>query len=314
MVQGRLAAVKAGPDFVGYTAKDPDRRIGIRQLPGAAYWFLKSKLVYGALSYPYGVLKHSKLLRTVDRTSAHTYTCFYRSPTQLETLSGAVLDFLGHPERTGTRLEIVLMACSNGAEVYTIASWLSHQVPQLDFHITASDLHQSMADKATLGEYTAEEALQSEYITPGFIAQTFDRKGELYVVKPALRAKATFSQANLLDSEGLKGRFGPAHLVLAQNVLFHLSPDNARIAFDNLYSMLGPRGALLVEGMDPDLRVELTEKYGLEPLAANRRRIYSETRVHTPPDWWNYYWGSEPYFPLRHDKERRYGTIFLKRG
>jgi chemotaxis protein methyltransferase CheR len=133
------------------------------------------------------------------------------------------------------------------------------------------------------------------------------------VVKPELRAKTSFSQASLLDSEGLRGRFGPAELVLAQNVLFHLSPDNARLAFDNLYRMLAPRGALLIEGMDGDLRVELTQRYNLDPLPDNLRRIYSETRVHTPTDWWNYYWGSEPYFPLRPDKERRYGTIFLKR-
>jgi len=306
--------VAARPDYVGYVAKDPEQRTRVRQLPGAAYWFLKSKVVYGALAYPYGVFKHSKLLRSVDRTSAHTYTCFYRSPTQLRVLSGPVLDYLGRPERTGRRLEIIAMACSNGAEVYTLASWLSLRVPGLDFHITASDLHQSMVDKAASGQYTADEALQSQYITTDFVSRTFDRKGEFHVVKPELRAKVTFHQADLLDSHGLRERFGPAPLVLAQNVLFHLSPANARIAFDNLYNMLQDRGVLLVEGMDGDLRVELTQRYGLEPLLDKQRRIYSETRVHTPIDWWNYYWGSEPYFPLRPDRERRYGTIFLKRG
>lgn len=301
------------PEFVGYTAKDPTRRPTLRQLPGKAYWFLKSKLFYGVLTFPYGAYKHAHLLRTVERTSTHTYTCFYRAPAQLAALVGPVMDFLGNPEKTGQRLDIVLMACSSGAEVYTLASWLMQELPQLDFHITASDLHQSMADKAALGEYGPDEALQSEYITPEFIERTFDRQGDRYIVKPEIRAKATFSQANLLDSEGLKDRFGPAQLVFAQNVLFHLKPADVEIAFANLYRMMAPRSALFIEGMDQDLRIKLTEKYGLEPLLEDQRRIYSETRVHTPKDWWNYYWGSEPYFPLRPDRERRYGTIFLRK-
>jgi len=302
------------PDFVGYSAKDPTKKRTLKQLPGAIYWRLKSQLYYGVLTYPYGVKKHTELLRTVERTSTHTYTCFYRSPTQLSTVSEAVMEFLGDPVRSGQHVEIVLMACSSGAEVYTLASWLMHQVPQLSFHITASDLHQSMVDKAALGEYKPEEALQSEYITPEFIEQTFIKRGDVYAVKPEIREKATFVQADLLDSQGLAGRFGPAQLVLAQNVLFHLKPEQARVAFGNLYRMLAPKAALLVEGMDQDLRIELTKQYGLEPLLENHRRIYVETRVHTPRDWWNYYWGSEPYFPLRSERERRYGTIFLKQG
>lgn len=302
------------PDYGGYVAKDPAQHASARKVAGTAYWRNTARMVFGALTYPYGVFRHSQLLRHVDRRSTHTYTCFYRAPTQLQTLSGPVLDFLGHPERSGKRLEIVVMACSNGAEAYTIASWLTQQVPDLDVHVTATDLHQSMVDKAAAGEYTRDEALHSEYITPEFVAHTFDQRGDRYVVRPALRAKVSFSQADLLDGEALRERFEPAPLVLAQNVLFHLSPDEARIAFDNLYAMLAPRAALLIEGMDGGLRVELTKRYGLEPLAANRRRIYSETRVHTPVAWWRYYWGSEPYVPLRPDRERRYGTIFLKRG
>lgn len=301
------------PDYIGYSAKDPSKHIGLRQLPGAAYWYLKKKVFYGAVSFPYGVQKHAELLRTVERTSSHTYTCFYRSPAQLRALSGPVMDFLRGAGKSGERLEIVLMACSNGAEVYTLASWLTQQLPKLDFHITASDLHQSMVDRAATGEYSADEALQSEYITPEFVNFTFDRKGDLYVVKPELRAKTTFTQADLLDSAGLSERFGPAQIVLAQNVLFHLSPAGARSAFNSLYKMLTKKGVLLVEGMDQALRVELTKEYGLLPLQDDLRKIYSETRVHTPPDWWNYYWGSEPYFPLRRDRDRRYGTIFLKR-
>ena len=299
-----------GPNFTGYTAKDPGRARGLS--PGAAYHYLKINVWYGGVLLPYGMMKHRKLLRTVSRTQSHTYTCFLRGPTQLQTLCGPVMDFLGNPARTGQKVEILLFACSNGAEVYTIASWLMQYLPGLDFHITASDLHQEMVDRCNAADYSAEEALQSEYITPSFVTSTFDRKGDRYVVRPEVKEKATFVQASLLDRPGLEQKFQPADVVIAQNVLFHLVPKDATEAFENIVAFLKPRSALLIEGMEQDLRVELTKRHGLEPLLANHRKIYMETRVHTPADWWNYYWGVEPYLPVRPDRDRRYGTIFLK--
>lgn len=294
------------PNFSGYHAK----RIGSRS-PRGLLRRVKMQL-YGAVLFPYGTYKHQRLLRDCKRVDNHTYTCFLRAPSQLRALTGPVLDFLGNPEREGRRLNILMFACSNGAEAYTIASWLMMKVPQLDFHITGSDLHQQMVERCVAAEYSEAEALHSDYVTREFVEATFDRKGDRYVVKPSIRERASFSQANLLDAEGLDKQFKPADLVTAQNVLFHLTPPDARKAFANVAKFLAPRSVLLVEGMDPDLRVELTRLHGLEPLTHDLRKIYSETRVHTPADWWNYYWGSEPYFPLRPDKERRYGTIFLR--
>jgi chemotaxis protein methyltransferase CheR len=296
-----------GVNFPGYYAKVPARKAGAR----TALRRLK-RAIYGAMLFPYGVRKHKRLLETCDRTSHHTYTCFLRAPAQLSAITGPVLDFLGAPQRTGRPIEILMFACSNGAEAFTLASWLTLNVPALRFHITASDLHQEMVDRCLAAEYSADEALQSEYITTEFVDATFERRGERYVVKQHIRDKVSFFQANILESNRPSERFVPADIVTAQNVLFHLSPANARIAFANAVSYLKPTGVLLAEGMDTDLRVELTQHHSLQPLVFDLKTIYSETRIHTPQDWWNYYWGTEPYFPLRREKERRYGTIFLR--
>jgi len=300
--------MKKNPNFAGYSAKTPDQHLGARARLGK----LKRDLIYGAVLFPYGVYKHQQLLANCDRINNHTYTCFFRAPAQLQALTGPVLEFLGNPQSTGRRLEILMFACSNGAEVYTMASWLMQRFPDLDFHITASDLHQEMVERCNAADYSAQEALQSEYVTSKFVEATFDKQGERYLVKPHIRARASFTQASLLDAEGLKKQFMLADIVTAQNVLFHLQPKDARSAFRNIVQFLKPRSALFVEGMDLDLRVELTQEYGLSPLTHDLKRIYSETRVHTPKDWWKYYWGTEPYFALRPDKERRYATIFLK--
>lgn len=295
--------------FPEYRANDPSRGKG--SLAGSAYWFLKSKVLCETVLYPYALLKHRRLLATCDRTQSHTYTCFVRTPTQLEALAGPVLEYLrGHIR--GRPLEILVLACSNGAEAYTLASFLRHSAPDLDFRITAADLHEEMVARARSGSYTKHEALHSLFIRPHFIARTFDVVGDRYIVKPEIRARVSFARANLLDAH-LSEKFRPADIVTAQNVLFHLRPDDAREAFSNIVRLLRPTSVLMIDGMDLPLRVELTQKHDLEPLNYRVKEIYAESRVHTPPDWWRYYYGSEPYSPFRRDRARRYGTIFLRR-
>ena len=295
--------------FPSYHAKIPGQKRGAR----AALRRFK-RAVHGAVFFPYGVRKHKRLLETCARTSVHTYTCFLRAPAQLAAIAGPVLEFLGSPQNDGRPIEILMFACSNGAEAFTLASWLTTQVPTLNFRITASDLHQELVDRCRAAEYSADEALQSEYMTPEFLDATFERRGERYVVRSHIRDKVSFRQASILDTDYLSKNFAPADIVTAQNVLFHLTPADARAAFANVVSFLKPRGVLLIEGMDTELRIELTRRHSLLPLRSGLKAIYAETRVHTPEDWWNYYWGTEPYFPLRSEKERRYGTIFLRGG
>jgi chemotaxis methyl-accepting protein methylase len=169
-----------------------------------------------------------------------------------------------------------------------------------------------MVESARAGSYSEDEALQSQFIRPEFIAHTFDKVGDRYVVKPEIKARVTFAQGNLLD-EKLHEKFSQADVVTSQNVLFHLKPKDARKAFNNIVRLLRPKAVLLVDGMDQPLRVEMTRAHGLEPLEYKLKEIYEESRVHTPLDWWRYYWGSEPYSPFRRDRARRYGTVFLKR-
>ncbi|MEY4582028.1 MAG: hypothetical protein RL701_6731 [Pseudomonadota bacterium] len=302
--------MKAAVAFPGYQAKAPAEQRRFEPLR-KAYRFVRS-CVYDVGLYPYGMYRHHALLRSSERVSTHTYTCFYRAPAQLRALSGPVMEFLRQSQRSGERLEILLMACSSGAEVYTIASWLTRQLPELNFHIHASDLHDELVEYARAGKYTRDQVLHSDYIDQPFIDATFEQVDDGYFVRPEIRAKTSFQQANLLDSDGLRKRFGKAPLVIAQNVLFHLSPTHATTAFENLVSLMTPRAVLLLEGMDLGLRSKLTARHGLRPLTTNARQIYEETRVHTPPDWWNYYWGVEPYTPFHPDRERRYATIFLQ--
>src|SRR5205823_5112503 len=113
------------------------------------------------------------------------YTCFFRSPAQLEAIAGPVIDFLLDANASSKkRLDILLFACSNGAEAYTIASTLMRAHPSLDLHIAASDLHEEMVARASAARYSKDEIRLSRHISDALINDTFDEDGDAYIVKP----------------------------------------------------------------------------------------------------------------------------------
>lgn len=275
-----------------------------------AYRFLKHDLLLGMALVPYGRARQRALLERADRSDSHTYTSFYRSPLQLDALVGPVL---AHFERRGILSpSILLFAGSIGAEAYTIASELQFRRPELSLRIRASDLHEHTVARAREASYSLHEVKQSLDVPESFLRRTFDIVGDRYVVKPEIRAKVSFEQADLL-SPRLADQFAPADIVFAQNVLFHLPPALARKAFAAVANLLTPGGVLFLDGMELDMRVELTHASHLIPLDYKVKEIYRYSRQHIPVRWWRYYYGNEPYMPFARNRLARYGTIFLSR-
>jgi chemotaxis protein methyltransferase CheR len=270
---------------------------------------LRHPMVQNALR-TYGKHRHRNLSQSTPRDGHHHYTCFYRSPQQLEALAGPVLEFLLQHHRTRP-LNITVFGCSNGAEPYTIAAYLMQRAPQVDFHIQASDIDFKMIQLATTGEYTESEVTSRSGAPPSFYTFAFDRTGERYKIKPAIRSRVTFQQKSITDDA--LSTTGLSDIVFAQNIFFHLDPDVATQAFHNVYRILKPGSALFIDGMDLEMRVSLTRSLNLSPLDYKVREIYEEARTHTPASWWRYYWGCEPYSRFAENPLRRYATIYLKR-
>ena len=54
----------------------------------------------------------------------------------------------------------------------------------------------------------------------------------------------------------------PADVVYAQNMMCNMRRPMARRAFENICTLLAPRSALVVDGMDLDMRARLTRARG----------------------------------------------------
>lgn len=259
----------------------------------------------------WNMLRHWLALRVDPRTNS-TFTGFLRLPSQFEALTGPVVGFLtrGQPK---PRLRIVVIGCSNGAEAYTVASLLIARRPDVEFEVDGYDINPDMCEKARSGRYEAGEVLNNQLLTAEFMQATFDVRNDVYHVKPGIAARTRFQVADVL-SAGLAKQIGPCDIVFAQNFLFHLDRKAAVRALDNLCSLLKPRAALFIDGMDIDLRRKGTRRQGLAPLDFRIEEIHNEARRARAPGWPYAYWGLEPYMTVAADWRRRYATIFLKQA
>jgi len=272
------------------------------------YQLLLNDVLFGVILFHYGKFRYKKLIGSAVRSNRHTYTSFYRSPEQLKVLEKQINDFKPFANQN---LNIAVFAGSNGAEAYTLSSYLGNANPNLKFDIICSDLHKDNIDYAIKAVYD-KSALSSPVGIPNdFIKHTFNIEGENFVVKDRVKEKVSFKVSDLLDSN-LPDAFSKYDIVFLQNVLFHLNHEDAEFAFRNILKVMKPNALLFVDGMELDMKEKLTFENGLIPVDEKIAEIYSSSRKHIPQDWWNYYYGNEPYSIFNRNNNRRFCTIFKK--
>jgi chemotaxis methyl-accepting protein methylase len=245
-----------------------------------------------------------------EHRQSFTYTQFYRLPTQYAALTGPVIEFLGGVTRERP-LRIVVVACSMGAEAYSIASVLRQRHPQLAFEIEAFDIDPGVIEIARSANYEMDWVRRKEHVTADFVAATFDQVEGRFVVKPEVAQHVRFSVADILDTHAVS-RAAPADVVYAQNMMCNMQRPMARCAFTNIARLLGPRAALFVDGMDLDMRMSMTSALGLEPLDWQVELIHEEARQVRGLRYPWFATGLEPFEGARRDRVRRYATVFLK--
>lgn len=253
-------------------------------------------------------IEHRLTLRFARRRN-YVYTKFCRLPAQLDVLASDVIDFLHHHDRRPD-IRIIVFGCSVGAEPYSISSILRSRRPDVRFNIECFDIEPAVIARAEAATYSLAELTTSPPLTSTFMAETFDPIENGVVVKPAIVGAVRFTHGNVLDNDLIRS-LGQADVVVAQNFLYHLARPEAERAFANLFSLLKPHAALLVDGTDLDMRTRLTAAAGLRPCVTDLERIHTESRIMRGSAWPRIYWGLEPFDPRRNDAARRFATIFF---
>lgn len=262
-----------------------------------------------ANSSPGQALRYRIALHFEDRPG-FTFTQFRRLPTQLDALTGPVLDFIDAHGRADP-IRIVVIGCSTGAEPYTVSSALLERWPRLAFTIDAYDVDADVLAIACGGTYSIHTVHANPLVTATFVHNTFEQEGDRLVVKPEIAGRVRYDLADALSPD-IRLQIPLADIVMAQNVMCNLRRPLARRLFGNIAALLKPRSALFIDGMDLDMRERCTRMHGLVPLVYELQRIHEEARLVRGERYPHYATGLEPFSLRPRNHERRYSTIFLR--
>lgn len=189
-------------------------------------------------------------------------TSFFRNVPQLELFSKVILENLLHKkqERRDFSLRLWSAGCSTGQEPYTMAievcDALSYYYlrnplpfdmpspkplipPPWKVEIVASDISYSALLQ---GEQALYSETQMEPVDYTCRLRYFERQGDKYAVKPALKHLVQF------DFHNLKTEFLPQRndVIFCRNVMIYFDEAEQKRLIDKFYNCLNPEGYLFV--------------------------------------------------------------------
>ena len=277
----------------------------------------------------YGMHLHAVVRRHVERKQ-YFATFFFRNRPALD-LMRRLLDQKTH----GSRSNISVLACSKGAEVYSIAWTIRSARPDLKLSVNAVDISQDILRFAEEGVYslrsadvldvvnhegiTADEdvtwntcrdqnASMFERMTDCEMTAMFDREGDQVRVKSWLKEGIFWHRGDAGDP-ALVDVLGPQDMVVANSFLCHMTPVTAERCLRNIARLVKPGGYLFVSGVDLDVRTKVAREMGWRLVTDLMREIH-EGDASLGRDWPLEYWALEPFGARRRDPINRYVSVF----
>jgi chemotaxis methyl-accepting protein methylase len=277
----------------------------------------------------YGRHLHA-LVRLHARRGQNHSTFFLRNRAELE-LMRRLLDQKAH----GCSVDISVVACSKGAEVYSILWTLRSSHPDLRVNLRAIDISQEIVDFAERGVYSRSNAdvLKApnqegngaadlvwntnrdqvnvsifERMTDKEVEAMFEVEGDQAKIRSWLKEGITWLRGDAGDPE-LVRRLGPQDIVVANRFLCHMQPAAAERCLRNVAQLVKPGGHLFVSGIDLDVRTRVAREMGWKPVPELMKEIH-EGDGSLRRGWPLEYWGLEPFCEDRPDWKIRYASVF----
>ncbi len=255
----------------------------------------------------YGAYLHKLVCRRAKRRQ-YFGTFFLRNRPALEQIRRLVAQ-----RERGSTLQVAILGCSIGAEVYSVLWTIRSARPDLDVRVRAVDISREVLEVAERAVYTsASSGLVGssifERLTPEESNALFDWEGETATVKPWLRAGIAWYEADVSSPELILA-LGPQDIVLASNFLCHMPPPLAEACLRNFVGLLRPGGYLFMLGVDLDVRSKVARQLGWQPVPDLIREIHDgdpSVRGGWPWEWW----GLEPLNDRRPDWQLRYASAY----
>jgi chemotaxis methyl-accepting protein methylase len=294
---------------------------------------LPLRLTSWRLIRAYGLHVH-KMIQCHEERWQRLGTFFFRNRSELQLL----IRLLGH-KRQGSTLDVAILACSKGAEVYSFSYAIRCGRPDLNLRLRAMDIDEDVLRFAAGGTYSlvrqdapddpnsspsaagADVAIKTyrdqhrsifERMSSGEREELFDQTGTEVKVKARFRDGITW-QLGDAGAPDLSDVLGFQDIVVANRFLCHMHPDEAERCLRNLARLVKPGGYLFVSGVDLGVRSKVARELGWEPVTESIQEIH-EGDPSLRRDWPLEYWGLEPFDQSRVDWKIRYASVFRLGG
>jgi SAM-dependent methyltransferase len=255
----------------------------------------------------YGNFLHA-LARLRPVRMSHFYTFFFRNRPLLE-LARRLSDQKGE----GSNLTITVLGCSIGAEVYSLLWTIRSRRPDLKVVVNAVDLSKEALEFARTGDYSSQLSLFTDAavlapVSMKEMSELFDTGFDQLTIKPWLKECIIWRVGDAADPR-LLNQLGAQDMVLANNLLCHMYPVDAESCLRNIVMLVKPGGHLFISGIDLDVRAQIAQAVGLEPVLDLVEEIHNGDAT-LIKDWPFKYWGLEPFSTRPPDWRIRYSSAF----
>ncbi|MDA0734664.1 MAG: protein-glutamate O-methyltransferase CheR [Chloroflexi bacterium] len=167
---------------------------------------------------------------------------FFRDSDQFTVLKNRILP--GIIAKSASPVLIWSAGCSIGAEPYSLAIMMNELAPKRDYRITATDLDQTILNKAKAGGPYKQADLKN--VNKQQLMKYFTRSDEDFKVVDSLKAKIDFRQQNLLTDTFAKG----FDLIICRNVVIYFTDEAKRKINQGFYNSLKEDGILFIGGTE----------------------------------------------------------------
>ena len=268
---------------------------------------LPSRLRNSRLIRSYGASLHALVCACATRRQFFG-TMFLRNRPALEFIRR-----LAEQKVCGATLRIAVLACSIGAEVYSILFTIRSARPDLRIVLHAVDISKEILSFAETGVYdsNASELVNwpiFERLTAQEKQQLFDWDRDQAKVKSWLREGIVWTLGDAADPE-LVSVLGVQDLVVGSNFLCHMDPADAEKCLRNMALLVRPGGHLFVSGVDLNVRTKVAVDLGWKPVPDLKAEIHDGDQC-IRADWPWQWWGLEPLDQRRSDWQIRYAAVF----
>lgn len=257
------------------------------------------------LVHSYGRVLHD-VVKVRDSRTQNPWTYFLRNRAELDLIHDIVKS---KPKESN--VNILVLACSVGMEVYSIQWRLNDLKPLFNIQLSGLELSEESLEMAKKGEYPLDEYEgHMERLSDNERDELFDIKNSVACVHPWLKENIKWYGGNACDAE-LVNLLGEQDIVIANRFLCHMYPEDAEKCLSNITKLIAPGGYLFVSGVDLRVRQEVMEQSDLEPVKDRLEEIHNGD--YTLLRGWPWvYWGLEPISDKANNYLSRYAMVYKR--